>query len=142
MGHILPDVVEYVTAIYYQKGGMGMNEREDYMKFLPAGLVVIMLGVAALILLRRPRKPRSFREDPVGALKDRSQIVAGKAQEATEEALARIQETIEEIRGRLPDVNRKQFDKRRKQINQRLAVLSDQAQDLLKELRANSPLNR
>jgi len=97
---------------------------------------------ASVLLLRRPRKPRSFREDPVGALKDRSEIVAGKAQEATEEALARIQETIEEIRGRLPDVNRKQFDKRRKQVNQRLAVLSDQAQDLLKELRANSPLSR
>jgi len=27
-------------------------------------------------------------------------------------------------------------------MNQRLAVLSDQAQDLLKELRANSPLSR
>jgi hypothetical protein len=120
-----------------------MTEREDYMKFLPAGLGAIVLGVAAvLLLLRRPRKPRSFREDPVGALKDRGEIVAGKAQEATEEALARIQETIEEIRGRLPDVNRKQFDKRRKQVNQRLAVLSDQAQDLLKELRANSPLSR
>ena len=119
-----------------------MTEREDYMKFLPAGLVALVLGVAAVLLLRRPRKPRSFREDPVGALKDRSEIVAGKAQEATEEALARIQETIEEIRGRLPDVNRKQFDKRRKQVNQRLAVLSDQAQDLLKELRAYSPLSR
>jgi len=60
----------------------------------------------------------------------------------TEEALARIQETIEEIRGRLPDVNRKQFDKRRKQVNERLAVLSDQAQDLLKELLVNSTLSR
>ena len=119
-----------------------MNEREDYMKFLPAGLVALVLGVAAVFLLRRPRKPRSFREDPVGALKDRSEMVASKAQEATEEALARIQETLEEIRGRLPDVNRKQLDKRRKQVNQRLAVLSDQAQDLLKELRANSPLSR
>ena len=119
-----------------------MNEQEDYMKFLPAGLVALVLGVAAVLLLRRPRKPRSFREDPVGALKDRSEMVANKAQEATEEALARIQETIEEIRGRLPDVNRKQFDRRRKQVNQRLTVLSEQAQDLLKELRANSPLSR
>ena len=119
-----------------------MNEQEDYMKFLPAGLVALVLGVAAVFLLRRPRKPRSFREDPVGALKDRSEMVASKAQEATEEALARIQETFDEIRGRLPDVNRKQFNKRRKQVNQRLAVLSDQAQDLLKELRANSPLGR
>ena len=119
-----------------------MNERDDYMKYLPGALAAIVLGIAAVLLLRRPRKPRSFREDPVGALKDRSEIVAGKAQEATEEALARIQETIEEIRGRLPDVNRKQFDKRRKQVNQRLAVLSDQAQDLLKELRANSTLSR
>jgi hypothetical protein len=120
-----------------------MNERDDYMmKFLPAGVIALVLGVAAVLLLRRPRKPRSFREDPVGALKDRSEIVASKAQEATEEALARIQEAIEEIRGRLPDVNRKQFEKRRKQLNHQLAVLGDQAQELLKELRANSPLSR
>ena len=119
-----------------------MTEREDYMKFLPAGLVAIVLGVAAVLLLRRPRKPRSFREDPIGALKDRSEIVAGKAQEATEEALARIQETIDEIHRRLPDLNRKQFDKRRKQLNQRLAALGEQLQDLLKELRANSVLSR
>ena len=107
-----------------------MTEREDYMKYLPAALAAILLGFAAVLLLRRPRKPRSFREDPVGALKDRSEIVAGKAQEATEEALARIQETIEEIRGRLPDVNRKQLQKRRKELNQRLALLGDQAQDV------------
>jgi gas vesicle protein len=119
-----------------------MTEREDYMKFLPAGLVAIVLGAAAVLLLRRPRKPRSFREDPIGALKDRSEIVAGKAQEATEEALARIQETIDEIHKRLPDLNRKQFDKRRKQLNQRLAALGEQLQDLLKELRANSVLSR
>jgi hypothetical protein len=30
-------------------------------------------------LLRRPRKPRSFRDDPVRALKDRSEIVVGNA---------------------------------------------------------------
>jgi hypothetical protein len=119
-----------------------MTEREDYMKYLPAALVAILLGVAAILLLRRPRKPRSFREDPVGALKDRGEIVAGKAQEATEEALARIQETIEEIRGRLPEVNRKQLHKRRKELNQRLAVLGDQAQELLKELRASSTISR
>jgi len=119
-----------------------MNEREDYMKFLPAGLVAIVLAVVAALLLRQPRKPRSFRDDAFGALKDRGEIVADKALEATEEALARILETIEEIRRRLPDLNRKQFDKRRKQLNQRLAVLGDQAQDLLKELRANSTLSR
>jgi hypothetical protein len=119
-----------------------MTEREDYMKYLPGALAAIVLGIAAVLLLRRPRKPRSFREDPVGALKDRSEIVANKAQEATEEALARIQETIEEIRGRLPDVNRKQLQKRRKELNHRLAVLGDQAQDLLKELRASSALSR
>jgi enamine deaminase RidA (YjgF/YER057c/UK114 family) len=105
-------------------------------------LAAILLAVAAAVLLRRPRKPRSFREDPVGALKDRSEIVANKAQEATEEALARIQETIEEIRGRLPEVNRKQLHKRRKELNHRLALLGDQAQELLKELRANSVLSR
>ena len=119
-----------------------MTEREDYMKYLPAALVAILLGIAAVVLLRRPRKPRSFREDPVGALKDRGEMVAGKAQEATEEALARIQETIEEIRGRLPDVNRKQLQKRRKELNQRLAMLGDQAQELLKELRASSTISR
>jgi hypothetical protein len=119
-----------------------MTEREDYMKYLPAALVAILVGIAAIVLLRRPRKPRSFREDPVGALKDRGEIVASKAQEATEEALARIQETIEEIRGRLPEVNRKQFQKRRKELNQRLAVLGDQAQELLKELRASSTMSR
>jgi len=125
-----------------------MTEREEYTKFLPEGLVAIVLGAAAVLgavavlLLRRPRKPRSFRDDPVGALKDRGEIVAGKAQEATEEALARIQEAIEEIRSRLQHLNRKQFEKRRKQLNQRLAALGEQAQDLLKELRATSPLSR
>jgi hypothetical protein len=119
-----------------------MTEHEDYMKYLPAALVAILLGLAAMVLLRRPRKPRSFREDPVGALKDRGEIVASKAQEATEEALARIQETIEEIRGRLPEVNRKQLQKRRKVLNQRLTMLGDQAQELLKELRASSTMSR
>ena len=119
-----------------------MMEREGYMKYLPVAFAAIVLGVAAGLLLRRPRKPRSFREDPVGALKDRGELVANKAQEATEDALARLQETVEEIRGRLPDLNRKQLQKRRKELNQRLAVLGDQAQDLLKELRANSTLSR
>ena len=119
-----------------------MTEREDYMKYLPAALGAIVIGLAAVVLLRRPRKPRSFRDDPMGALKDHSEIVAGKAQEATEEALARIQETLEEVRGRLPEVNRRQMRKRRKELNRRLAALSDQAQELLRELRANSTLSR
>src|ERR1700712_5171434 len=119
-----------------------MNENEDYMKFLPAGVVALVLGIAAVLLLRRPRKPRSFRDDPIGALKDHSEIVAGKAQDATEEALARVQETIEEIRGRLPEINRKRLDKRRKEMNKQIPALSDQAQSLLKELRSNSVFSR
>src|SRR5215207_1208768 len=116
---------------------MGMNEQEDYMKFLPAGLVAIVLGVAAVLLLRRQRKPRSFREDPIGALKDHSEIVAGKAQEASEEALARLQTTLDEIRDRLPDMNSKQIRRGRKQVNKRIATLSGQAQDLVKDLLSN-----
>src|SRR5215216_3623351 len=121
---------------------MRMNENEGYMKFLPAGLVALVLGVAAVLLLRRPRKPRSFREDPIGALKDRSEIVAGKAQEASEEALARLQATLDDIRDRLPDVNSKSFRRSRKEVNKRITDLSSQAQDILKDLRANGVFSR
>lgn len=118
-----------------------MQER-NLMKYAPflAGLVVLAIGV--MQLLRRQRKPRSFREDPIGALKDRGEIVAGKAQEATEEALARLQETVEEIRERLPEVNRRRLQKRRKELNGRIADLTSQAQDLLKDLRASGVFSR
>ena len=46
--------------------------------------------------------------------------------------------TPDELRGRLPEVNRKQLNKRRKEINKRINDLSEQAQALLKELRASS----
>src|SRR5919109_1497791 len=112
---------------------MEWNER-GMMKYLALAAAAILL-VFGITQFRRQRKPRSFREDPIGALKDRSEIVATKAQGATEEALARLQESLDEIRSRLPEINRKRLEKRRKEFNHRLAVLGDQAQELLKELR-------
>ncbi len=118
-----------------------MNDR-GMIKYLPLVLAVVCIAIGIAQLLRRPRKPRSFREDPIGALKDRSEIVAGKAQEASEEALARLQATLDEIRDRLPDVNRKSLRRNRKEFNKRIAEVSSQAQELLKELRANSVFSR
>ena len=118
-----------------------MPER-SFMKYLPvfAMALLVILGIAQLA--RRQRKPRSFRDDPLGALKDRGELIADRAQGATDEALARLQESLDEIRGRLPELNRKRMDKRRKELNNRLTVLGDQAQDLLKELRSNSMFSR
>ena len=118
-----------------------MNDR-SFMKYLPLVGAAALLAIGVAQLLNRQRKPRSFREDPIGALKDRSELVASRAQEATEEALARIQESLDEIRGRLPELNRKKLEKNRKVLNQRLADLSDQAQTLLKDLRANNVFSR
>ena len=118
-----------------------MNDRA-LMKYLPFAFAGILAVFGITQLLRRQRKPRSFREDPIGALKDRSEIVAGKAQEATEEALARLQATLDDIRDRLPDVNSKSFRRGRKEANKRIADLSSQAQDLLKDLRANGVFSR
>jgi hypothetical protein len=117
-----------------------MTER-SFMKYLPvfAMALLVILGIAQL---RRQRKPRSFRDDPLGALKDRGDLIADRAQGATDEALTRLQESLDEIRGRLPELNRKRMDKRRKELNNRLTVLGDQAQDLLKELRSNSMFSR
>ena len=117
-----------------------MNER-NFMKYLPllAAAILLIVGIAQL---RQRRKPRSFRDDPIGALKDRSELFADRAQEATEEALGRLQESLEEIRGRLPELSRKRMDKRRKMLNKRLAVISDQAQEILKDLRSSSIFNR
>lgn len=118
-----------------------MNDRA-LMKYLPFAFAAILAAFGITQLLRRQRKPRSFREDPIGALKDRSEIVAGKAQEASEEALARLQATLDDIRDRLPDVNSKSFRRSRKEVNKRIADLSSQAQDLVKDLRANGVFSR
>jgi hypothetical protein len=119
---------------------MDWNER-SFAKYLPVlGIAILLvLGVAQL---RRRRKPRSFREDPIGALKDRSELFADRAQEASEEALSRLQESLDELRGRLPEFNRKRMDKRRKELNKRIAALNTQAQDLLKDVRSNSMFSR
>ena len=98
-----------------------MNDDRGMLKYLPialAAIVVAAFGIARM--LRRQRKPRSFREDPIGALKDRSEIVAGKAQEVSEEALARLQAAIDDLRERLPDVDRKTIQRGRKEANRRL----------------------
>jgi uncharacterized protein HemX len=116
-------------------------EERGFLKYLPLAAAALLIGLG-IALFGRQRKPRSFREDPIGALKDHSEIVANKAHEATEEALTRIQESLDEIRGRLPEINRKRLDKRRKEINKRLVSLSDQAQELLKEVRSNSVFSR
>jgi hypothetical protein len=117
-------------------------EERSFTKFVPFALVIALVAFGIAQLLRRQRKPRSFREDPIGALKDHSEIVANRAQEATEEALARLQESLDEIRDRMPELNRRRFQKGRKELNGRIAELTGQAQDVLKELRASSIFNR
>jgi len=119
---------------------MVWNER-SLTKYAPL-LAAAALLVVGLVRLRQRRKPRSFREDPIGALKERGGMIADRAQGATEDALARLQESLDELRGRLPELNRKRMDKRRKEVNKRLAVLSDQAQALLKDVRSNSMFSR
>jgi hypothetical protein len=119
---------------------MDWNER-GFMKYVPllAAVILLLVGVAQL---RRRRKPRSFREDPIGALRDRGEMIADRAQGATEEALARLQESLDEVRGRLPEFNRKRMDKRRKELNKRLGMLNAQAQALLKDMRSSSMFSR
>ena len=118
-----------------------MNDR-SMLKYLPLALAVVLAVFGISRLLQRKRKPRSFREDPIGALKDRSEIVANKAQEASGEALARLQATLEEIRDRLPEVDKKGLRRGRKEVNSRIADLSSQAQGLVKELRSNGIFSR
>lgn len=117
-------------------------ENNGFVKYFVLALAVGLAAFGITRLLRRQRKPRSFREDPIGALKDRSQIVANKAQAAREDAFERLQTTLDEIRDRLPEVNGKPARRGRKDLNKRVASLSGQAQDLLKELRASSVFSR
>ena len=93
---------------------MSENQNQGLLTYVALGVAAVLAAVGLAMLLLRKRKPRSFREDPIGALKDRGEIFADKAQEATEEALTRLQETLDEIRERLPEVNRKRLAKRRK----------------------------
>jgi hypothetical protein len=119
-----------------------MNWDEQGLKKYAPLVVAALLLVVGLAQLRKRRKPRSFREDPIGAIKDRGELIADRAQGATEEALARLQESLDELRGRLPEMNRKRLDKRRKEMNKRLAILNDQAQSLLKDVRSSSIFHR
>ena len=116
---------------------------QGYKKFAPLALIAALLvfGVVRMLLARR-KQPRSFREDPIGAFKDRSEIIAGRAQDATEEMAARMQESLEELRGRLPEFNRRRVSRRRSELNKRIAGLNEQIQALVKDLRANSTFSR
>jgi hypothetical protein len=118
-----------------------MQEQSAF-KMAPLAIAAALLAFGIALLLRRQRKPRSFRDDPLGALKDHSEIVASRAQEATGDALERLQESLDEIRDRLPEFNRRRFQKGRKELNGRVVELTSQAQDLLKELRANASFGR
>jgi hypothetical protein len=119
---------------------MEWNER-GILKYIPL-LAVAGLIVLGIVQFRRQRKPRSFRDDPIGALKDRGEILADRAQGATEEALAMLQDSLDELRGRLPDLNRRRMDKRRKELNKRLGALNTQTQALLKDVRSGSMFSR
>ncbi len=117
-------------------------EDNGYTKYFGFAVALGLAAFGITKLLQRERKPRSFREDPIGALKDHSEIFANKAQSAGEDALERLQATLEEIRDRLPEVDKKQLRRTQKDLNKRVADLNSQAQDLIKELRANSMFSR
>lgn len=111
----------------------------DMNKWLP--VLAIVAGVVWMLILRKNRRRpmRSFREDPVGALKDRTLRLRLRASDAGEEALERIQEALEEMRERLPEMNGRRGRRKKKEIRSRLYSLSEQAQELVRELRANAP---
>lgn len=121
-----------------------MMER-GYTRFLPLVFLAVLVGVV-ISQLRRRRRLRSFREDPIGALKDRSELVADKAQLATEEALTRIQDSLDELRGRLPELNRRKkergIERQRRELNKRLVGLNNQAQALVRDVRGSGVFNR
>ncbi len=118
-----------------------MND-SGFGKFLALACAVALAAFGITRLLQRQRKPRSFREDPIGALKDRGELVASRAQAAGEDALGHLQSTLDEIRDRLPEGSRKRFRRGRKDLNARIGDLSSQAQDLVKDLRSSRVFGR
>ncbi|GAB4198996.1 MAG: hypothetical protein OHK0022_18850 [Roseiflexaceae bacterium] len=116
---------------------MDLLER-GWAKYLPIVLVALLFGFGITQLLRRERKPRSFRKDPIGALKDRSELLADRAQDATEELAARLQSSLDELRDRLPDARTRKSQKRRATLNRRLHDLNGQVQALVKDLRGKA----
>lgn len=118
---------------------------QDLRKFAPLALMTLIASLAAygiVRLLTQRRRPRSFREDPIGAIKDHSELFAERAQDATEETIARMQESLDELRSRLPEINRRKVDKRRAELNGRLSVLNDQIQSMMQDVRNSNVFNR
>ncbi len=69
-------------------------EEKSYLTYLPIALGVALVAFVISLVMRRQRKPRSFREDPIGALKDRGEIVANKAQAVSEDTIERLMATV------------------------------------------------
>ncbi|HEU4326570.1 MAG TPA: hypothetical protein VFS21_25740 [Roseiflexaceae bacterium] len=116
---------------------MDLLER-GWAKYLPIVLVALLFGFGIAQLLRRERKPRSFRKDPIGALKDRSELLADRAHDVTEELAARLQSSLDELRDRLPDTRARKPLTRRDALNRRLHDLNGQVQALVKDLRSRA----
>lgn len=117
-----------------------MMER-GWMKYASIAAVAA-LSILGVLRLLKPRKPRSFREDPIGAIKDHSEIIAGKAHDTTEELFTRIQDSLNEVKGRLPEIDSRTVSKQRKQLEKKLTALNDQAQALVKETRKTGLFSR
>lgn len=116
---------------------MDLLER-GWAKYLPIVLVAVLFGLGFAQLLRRERKPRSFRRDPIGALKDRSELLTDRVHDVTEELAARLQSSLDELRDRLPDAHTRKPVTHREAFNQRLHDVNGQVQALLKELRSKA----
>ena len=102
-----------------------------------------LTGIALLISqLNKTRKPRQFRDDPVGALKDQRDVVLDKAHAATDEAVANIQESLDELRGRLTDFNRQNKRRQQRKLNKQIDTLNKQMQRIMHDLRATALLER
>lgn len=100
-------------------------------------------GIAVLIgQLTKTRKPRQFRDDPVGALKDHRDVVLDKAHSATDEAIANIQESLDELRGRLTDFNRQNKRRQQRKLNKQIDMLNKKMQRIVHDLRATASFER